>query len=201
MIEDYKPNSNRFKEEQKNAAEKKVEKVVTGKATVRKKSAISKIAEEFISDDAKNIKSYVIGDVLIPAFKKAISDIVTNGIDMILYGGSMGKSKRSNADRVSYRNYYDEPRSRTEKTYSDTRQSFDEVVVDSRGEAEEVLARMNEIIDQYQVVSVADLYELAGIRNDNYMTHKYGWTSIRNADVVRIRDGYLIKMPKAMPIN
>lgn len=200
-MDDYKPNSNRFKEEQKKAAEKKVEKVVTGKATVRKKSALSKIADEFISDDAKNIKSYVIGDVLIPAFKKAISDIVTNGIDMILYGGSMGKSKRSSADRVSYRNYYDEPRSSREKTYSDTRFSFDEVIVDSRGEAEEVLARMDEIIEQYQVVSVADLYELAGIRNDNYMTHKYGWTSIRNADVVRIRDGYLIKMPKAMPIN
>lgn len=200
-MDDYKPNSNRFKEEQKKAAEKKVEKVVTGKATVRKKSALSKIADEFISDDAKNIKSYVIGDVLIPAFKKAISDIVTNGIDMILYGGSMGKSKRSSADRVSYRNYYDEPRTSREKTYSDTRFSFDEVIVDSRGEAEEVLARMDEIIEQYQVVSVADLYELAGIRNDNYMTHKYGWTSIRNADVVRIRDGYLIKMPKAMPIN
>lgn len=200
-MDDYKPNSNRFKEEQKKAAEKKVEKVVTGKATVRKKSALSKIADEFISDDAKNIKSYVIGDVLIPAFKKAISDIVTNGIDMILYGGSMGKTKRSSADRVSYRNYYDEPRTSREKTYSDTRFSFDEVIVDSRGEAEEVLARMDEIIEQYQVVSVADLYELAGIRNDNYMTHKYGWTSIRNADVVRIRDGYLIKMPKAMPIN
>lgn len=200
-MNDYKPNSNKYKEEQKAAAEKKVEKVITGNATVRKKSAFSKLAEEFISDDAKNIKSYVIGDVLIPAFKKAISDIVTNGIDMILYGGSTGRSKRSSADRVSYRNYYDEPRSSREKSYSESRLSFDEVVVDTRIEAEEVIARMEEIIDQYQVVSVADLYELAGVRNDNYMTHKYGWTSIRNADVVRIRDGYLIKMPKAMPIN
>ena len=200
-MDDYKPNSNRYKEEQKAIAEKKVEKVVTGKATIRKNSAYSKLADEFISDDAKNIKSYVFGEVLIPAIKKAISDIVTDGIDMILYGGSRGsKSKRTNADRVSYRNYYDEPR-RSEKSYSESRLSFDEVIVDTRAEAEEVIARMEEIIDQYQVVSVADLYELAGVRNDNYMTHKYGWTSIRNADVVRIRDGYLIKMPKAMPRN
>lgn len=202
-MDDYKPNSNRFKEEQKNnTGEKKVEKVITGKATVRKKSTFSKLADEFISEDAKNIKSYVFGEVLIPAIKKAISDIVTDGIDMILYGGSRGgKTKRSSADRVSYRNYYDEPRSRSEKTYIDSKLSFDEVVVDTRGEAQDVLARMDEIVEQYGVVSVADLYELAGIRNDNYMTHKYGWTSIRNADVIRVRDGYLIKMPKAMPIN
>lgn len=200
-MDDYKPNSNRFKEEQKKLAEKKIEKVVTGQARVRKKSTFSKLADEFISEDAKNIKSYVFGEVLIPAIKKAISDIVTDGIDMILYGGSRGKTKRSTADRVSYRNYYDEPRSRSDKSYSDSRLSFDEVEVDSRGEAQEILSRMEEIIEQYQVVSVADLYELAGIRTDNYMVHKYGWTSIRNADIIRIRDGYLIKMPKAMPIN
>lgn len=198
----YKPNSHKFKEEQKiNAAEKKVEKVISGKAVLRKKSTFSKIADEFISDEAKNIKSYVFGEVLIPAIKKAISDIVTDGIDMILYGGSRGKSKRSTADRVSYRNYYDEPRTKSAGSVTDTRLSFDEVFVDNRGEAQDILERMEEIIEQYQVASVADLYELAGIRNDNFMTHKYGWTSIRNADVIRVRDGYIIKMPKAMPIN
>ena len=30
---------------------------------------------------------------------------------------------------------------------------------------------------------------------------KYGWTDIRNASVIRVRDGYMIKLPKALPLN
>ena len=70
---DYKPNSNRFKEEQKNK-DKKIEKVVTGNVITKKKSKARKFTEELVSEDAKNVKSYVLGEVLIPAIKKLISD-------------------------------------------------------------------------------------------------------------------------------
>lgn len=59
-----------------------------------KKSEMQKFADVFISEDVNNVKSYIVMDVLVPAIKKAISDIVTNGIDMILYGET-GKSKRT----------------------------------------------------------------------------------------------------------
>lgn len=198
-MNDYKPNSNRFKEEQKNAQpEKRAEKVITGKVITRKKSAFSKIADEFISDEAKNIKSYVFGEVIIPAAKKVISDIVTDVVDMVLYGGSRGGRKRSTADRVSYRNYYDEPRSN--RTATEPKYSFDEVVVSTRGEAQDVLSRMDELMDTYGLVRVADLYDLVG-KSCDWTANKYGWTNIRNADIIRVRDGYLIKMPRAVPID
>lgn len=201
-MEDYKPNSHRYKEEQKEkAAEKKVEKVVTGAVITKKKSGMRKFADEFISEDAKNIKSFVIGDVLIPAFKKAISDIVTNGIDMILYGGSKPGAKRSTADRVSYRNYYDrDSRGTSSVRPSYSGYSYDDIILSSRGEAEDVLDRLEEILDTYKVASVADLYDLVGITG-NYTDNSYGWTSIRNAEIVRVRDGYMIKMPRAVPID
>ena len=86
IMEDYKPNSHRYKEAQKRAAaeDKKVEKVVTGTVKVKKKNEIGRLKDVFISEDVNNVKNYVLMDVLIPAVKKAISDIVTNGIDMIL---------------------------------------------------------------------------------------------------------------------
>lgn len=200
----YKPNSNRYKEEQKQKEqerEKKVEKVVTGAVTTRKKSGVRKIAEEFISEDAKNIKSYVFGEVLIPAIKKAISDIVTDGIDMILYGGSKPGHKRSTADRVSYRNYYDrDTRTRDTRTTSYSGYSYDDIILSNRGEAEEVLERMDELMEAYGLVRVADLYDLVGITGQ-YTDNKYGWTNIRNAEIVRVRDGYMIKMPRAVPID
>ena len=198
---EYKSNSHRSKELQAKEREKKVEKVVTGKVITKKKSGIRKFADEFISDDAKNVKSYVFGEVLIPAIKKAISDIVTDGIDMILYGEARRGGKRSTADRVSYRNYYDGGRSssREDRGYS-SRRSYDDIILDSRGEAEEVLARMDELMDTYGLVRVADLYDLVGITGD-YTDNKYGWTNIRNAEVVRVREGYAIKMPRAIPID
>lgn len=200
-MNDYKPNSNRFKAEQKNTEyEKRAEKVVTGVVTTRKKSGLKKIADEFISEDAKNIKSYVLGDVLIPAIKKAISDIITNGIDMILYGGSKPGAKRHASDTVSYRNYYDRDRRpmRTTSHYSSF--DYDDIILDSRGEAEDVLVRMDEIMDTYKLVRVADLYDLVGITAPP-TANAYGWTNIRNAEVVRVRDGYVIKMPRAVPID
>lgn len=93
-MEEYKPNSHKSKEEQKNLVpEKRVEKVISGTVKPKKKSEVQKFADVFISEDVNNVKSYIVMDVLVPAIKKAISDIVTNGIDMILYGEA-GKSKR-----------------------------------------------------------------------------------------------------------
>lgn len=207
-MDDYKPNSNRFKETQKKeesaTQEKKVEKVVTGVVKTKKKSKFNQMMDGFISEDAKNVKSYVFGEVLIPAIKKAISDIVTDGIDIILYGESRGRNKRSAADRVSYRNYYDDrgrgSRINERQAIMAAGYSYDDIILSSRGEAEDVLARMDELMDTYGLVRVADLYDLVGITG-NYTDNKYGWTNIRNADIVRVRDGYMIKMPRAVPID
>lgn len=202
-LEQYKPNSNKYKEEQAANAkkdEKRVEKVVTGKVITKKEGFFTKMFKGFISEDAKDVKSYVFGDVLIPAIKKAISDIVTDGIDIILYGESRGKRGRSTADRVSYRNYYDRSDSyrRPAPSYNDY--SYDNIILETRGEAEEVLARMDELMDTYGLVRVADLKDLVGITG-TYTDNKYGWTNIRSAEVVRVRDGFTIKMPRAVVID
>ena len=199
ILTNYKSNSNRSKENK--TEEHKVEKVVKGPVVTRKKSGFDKLKGEFISDDAKNIKSYVFGEVLIPAIKKAISDIVTDGIAILLYGESRnGGNRRSTADRVSYRSYYDNSYDRRGSISRATSYSYDDIILNSRGEAEDVLMRMDELMETYGLVRVADLYDLVGITG-NYTDNKYGWTNIRNAEIVRVRDGYMIKMPRAVPID
>lgn len=203
MDADYKPNSHKYKNEQKNmpAERKKVDKIVTGKVKTRKKSDVRKFKDIFISEDVSNVKSYIFMDVLVPAAKKAISDIVRDGIDMILYGDTKRKSSSSGASYVSYRSYSDKDR-RSDIRDSRTRSGYDydDIILETRGEAEEVLERMNELLDTYDAVSVADLYDLVG-KSCNYTDNKYGWTNIRNAEPIRVRDGYLLKMPKAGPID
>lgn len=197
-MEEYKSNSHRSKQEEIKK-EKKVEKVVKGKA-VKKKNVGRKITDVFVSEDVHNVKNYVLMDVLVPAVKKAISDIVTNGIDMILYGET-GRSKKSSSGNISYRDYYgkkdDDRRYGTSRRYG---YSYDDIILDTRAEAEDVLRAMDGILDTYGVISVADYYDLVGV-DCNYTDNRYGWMNIRNASIERVRDGYVIKMPKVSPID
>ena len=197
-MEHYQPNSHKFKEEQRE--KKKVEKVVNGTVKTKPNTA-RKFTNIFISEDVSSVKSYIFMDVLVPAIKKAVSDIVRDGIDMLLYGESKGRKNSTNASYVSYRSYSDRDR-RDDRGGSRSRigYNFDDIILESRGEAEEVLTRMDELIDTYGIVSVADLYDLVGITG-NYTDNKYGWTNIRNAEPVRVRNGYILKLPKALPIN
>ena len=199
-MHEYKPNSHRYKEQQKAAAEseRKVEKVVTGQVRTRKKSEVAKLADVFISEDVHNVKSYILMDVLVPTIKKAIVDIVTDGVNMMFFGGAAGK-RSSRESKVSYRNYYDS-RDNNYRERSGSRFDFDDIEFDNRGEAEAVLDQMSDMIDRYGIVTVAAMYDMAD-RSHPFTANKYGWTSISTARVVPTRDGwYVIKLPKAMPI-
>ena len=160
-MEDYKPNSHKYKEEKRNdtsLSEKKVEKVIAGSARAKKRNEIQKFADIFISEDVSNVKSYILMDVLVPAVKKAISDIVTNGIDMILYGESGRTKKNSSASKVSYNGYF---KGNDRKDYDNQRTrddlDYDNIIFENRGDAVAVLTAMEDIINQFGVVSVGDL--------------------------------------------
>ena len=202
MDEQYKPNSMKYKSEEKNApSEKSIEKVVKG-TVVKKKNGVRKFTDIFISEDVENVKSYVLMEVLVPAVKKAISDIVTDGIDMILYGSTGGNRKRStNASYVSYRSYSDNKNDRHyDSMNSRSGYSYDDIILNTRAEAEEVMLQMTELLDRYGIVSVADLYDLVGVTG-NYTDNHYGWTQLRSTEVIHVRDGYLLKLPRAILID
>lgn len=200
---DYTPNSHRSKETQKPVpAEKKIQKVVSGQVKTKKKSEFNKLADIFLPEDVSDVKSYILMDVLIPAAKKLIDDVVTGGIHMWLYGSSgRGKSNSSSGvSYVSYRNYSDSGSSRPRASESRNRYSCDDIVLESRGDAELVISQMDELMELYGQVSVADLYDLVGKTGD-YTDNRYGWVNIKNAEPVRVRDGWMIKMPRAIPIK
>ena len=208
MDTNYKPNSNKYKEEQKRVAEEKPKavKVVNGPVSVRKKTGIQKFADSFVNDDMPKIKNYIVSDVLIPSIKKAISDIVRNGIDMVLYGESgRNRDSKTPGSRVSYRSYYDNPvgNNRDRDTSRSSRSVFDydDIEFLNRGDAEITLAQMEDIIDKYGFVKVADYYDLAGVSITNHCANNYGWTDLRTANISRVRDRYIINLPKALPID
>lgn len=200
MTEEYVSNSHKSKEMAAQEQEKKVEKVVTGVVKQKKKSEIRKFADIFIAKDVSDVKDYIFNDVIVPAIKDAIEDVV----HMVLRGES-GKSRNTSASKVSYRDYYGRERDRRDRDRDrDDRDrggfDYDEYIIKTRGEAEDVLSQMDDILDRYRVVSIADYCDLLGIRGP-YTNNRYGWTDLRNAQVVRVRGGYVIKLPRPMPTD
>lgn len=191
-MDEYKTNSHKSKAK---AEEKKIEKIVTGRVTSKKKSGFRKFTDLLVPEDMDSVKSYILLDVVIPTIRDGLFDAVRT----ILYGGKGGHGKPSS--KVQYRSYYDSNR-RDGAASVKNRNDYDynDITLDDRGEAEEVLMRMDELLDTYGVVSVADFYDLVGVVG-NYTDGKYGWTNLRNASVVRGRDGYKIRLPKALPLD
>jgi hypothetical protein len=123
---------------------------------------------------------------------------------MFLYGGS-GKGKSSpSGTKVSYRSYYDQKNNNNSHRSSENKSrngfDYDDIVFSNRGEAEAVKQEMMAAIDKYGVVTVADLYDMADLPAP-YTSQKYGWMNVTNAEAIRTRDGYVLKLPRAVPID
>jgi hypothetical protein len=206
-VKEYPSNSHRSREIPEEEP-KKIEKIIRGSVVKRKKTWWRRITETFLGNDVESVSSYIIQDVLVPAAKNTLSDMVSGGIEMLLF--PEGNGPRTRRDRgksyVSYSNYYksdrrdERPDKREPSNRNRTRHDFDDIVLDSRGEAEEVLSCMVDLTDDYGLASVADLYDFVGIES-NHVDHKWGWTNLSSAEVRRVRDGYLIVLPKAKPID
>lgn len=205
-IEEFGSNSLKEKE-QKKPPEKKVEKVVTGTVKKRKKSFGSKLKETFVKEDRGDVKEYLIFDIIIPTIRDTIVDGVCNTMHMIFYGDTKRRDRgrvANTSTRVSYASYYkdsDDRRSRASVRESRNDANDDDILFETRAEAQNVLDSLADIIDEYGSASIADFYDLCGV-TENYTDHKYGWTDVSKATISSVRGGYFVlNLPRARQIG
>lgn len=178
----------------------KIKKIVTGKVVSKKKSFGSKFKEVFFGEEVGNVKGYILQDVLIPTIKDTISDIIIGSVEMALFGERRFRSGKSkNNSYVSYSNYsYNRNSSKKSSENISSRNlqyGVNDIILESRGEAEDVLGNMIDIIKDYGVVSVADLYEMVDIPGA-FTDNDWGWFDLSRADVRKVREGYLLVLPR-----
>lgn len=192
--------------------EKKVERVVESEVIRRKKPLGKRFLETFIGGDAKSVLNYVVFDVLLPAAKDTAADAVSQGIERMLFGEVRSTSRRTGTSPggqrqayTSYNRFSSASPSRREDPRGPSRQNrathnFEEIILATRVEATEVIERLFDLVSQYESATVADLYELVGI-SGNYTDEKWGWSDIRGAGVTRVRNGYLLDLPRPEPLD
>lgn len=195
---DFPSNSNKSKETREKP---KSEPIAKGRVIKRQKPASTKVKETIFGSGEQSILNYLWVDVLIPAFKNLIFDTIKDGLEMRLFGSSSGRRVTRDKDKsyTSYSSYYskrdERPHSRDISQKARTRHDFDEIVLESRGEAEEILGHLTDLVIDFGEASVADLYDSAGLVS-NFTDNKYGWTDLSSATISRVRDGYLLNLPK-----
>lgn len=197
-LSNIKGNSFKSKEAAK-APEKKVEAVVSGKARTKKNPG-KKIKNAIVASDSKTIGSYIFADVLIPRLKDIIAETIKSSADIAIYGeAGASKRKQGSASKIQYNSLYNGP-ARTAPSLPQRNNSldYDDIVFDTRGDAERVLEAMFDILNTYDSVSVLDLYDLADVSCTNYQANKYGWKALGGAKTERTRDGsYALVLPRA----
>ena len=178
-----------------------------GQARRKEKSLGSRIAETFAVDDMHSVGNVVLFDVIIPTIKAMLQDVVSEGTQRLLFGDSRRRNvsnSRSTASYTSYNRYYDrEPRQREEPRMSHRARmnhNFDEIILEDRMTADTVLDSLSELVDRYDSATVADLYELVGF-DSTPADIKWGWTSMAGMSVLRDRSGYILNLPKPIPLD
>jgi hypothetical protein len=211
LSDQFPPNSVRAKveSEAETPQDKKVESVVKGDVKRRKKPLGKRFHETFLGGDARGTANYVVFSVLIPAAKDMLVEAGAQGIERLVYGESRrrpsGRPPMASGN-IQY------PYNRPSAAVSDrppaalsrrarTRFDFDEIILQTRGEAEEVLDRMYDLLSRYESVSVADLYELTGVQSA-HTDQKWGWVDLRGSGLTRTRQGgWVIDLPEPTPLG
>jgi len=208
---DYQSNSDKAKERPPKP-EKIIEKVVVGEVVQKPQGIGHKFRHIFFGGDFKNAARYVAADVLLPALRNLLVDITTGGIEKVVYGDSPNRRRRpTNYGAISNIQYSNplmrDPRhiSRAQVPdqppgpYRTDRRTMDNFVLATRAEADNVVERLGDILDKYEVVSYGDLMDLLGLPSTP-IDQKWGWSYLTNVAVRQVRNGYLIEFPALEPI-
>lgn len=179
--------------------DKHVEAVAQGTKVSKSKSKARQIAEIFVGGDLKETAEHVRDDVAIPALKNFLYDSLSEGLQRLLWGETRNDRRRNSTHRdyVGYSRRARESRlaPKPDTRYSRVAQGVDDVVLATRTEAESVLSRMYDLIENYNMVTVAEFYSLVGISAE-FTDENWGWRDLRSANIQHIRDGFRINLPK-----
>jgi hypothetical protein len=195
--------------------EKKIERVVSGSVSRRRKPLGKRVTELLIAGNSQTVSQYVLLDVLLPAAKDMITDAITGGVERLVYGEGRVTSRRGGVTSrpaaggyISYNNRYTGNRvggppqdSRPAMSQqARTLHNFDEIVLESRYEAEDVITKLRDTIARYEATTVADLYDMVGEAR-NYTDEKWGWKDLTDASASRVHGGYVLNLPRPIPID
>lgn len=187
---------------------KDIRQVTSGAVTTRKPSQGRKFLSAFFKSDIKTLKEYLIEDQIIPS----LQEIALRTFEMLIFGDSSRSSASGSKGRGpgwTEKKQYNKSGSVTRSASRSGEKSsgmskfipeVDEVYLETRGDAERTVEYLKYLLDEYDEVTVADLYESVG-KTADWSLNSLGWTDLDNVYVTHTRWGYRIELPRPEPLD
>ena len=184
----------------------KLEPIVTTVQT-KKKPWYKRAADTFIAEDADSIGAFIVRDIVVPTIRDTIYDIITGGLSMAMYGSTKARSGRkatttslNGGSYISYGSYSSNNQTKAQPMRQPDRINVDDLIFGMADEAHQVIDALCDRLERYGSVTVQDLYDLIGVSAPRTAMY-WGWTDLSEARVRKIRDGWLIELPRVMPLK
>lgn len=193
--------SNSLSKQEDKPKTKEVKAVVKqGSVKVRKQSWGERFADALLAMDFKEAFLGTVRDILVPAAKDAFVDAIDGAANRLAYGEGGSRRGRNRNGDTDYNSMYSRKRKEGESNRPRPQNFIRDLDFDTRSDAMEVLANLRDLLDEYQVVSVMDLYSSSGLRT-NPTQDKWGWYDLDDAEILRTREGWLLKLPKPQRLD
>ncbi len=171
------------------------------KAKVKKESFGSKLKRAFFGDNVENVGDYMFFDVGVPAFKATISDMIGNGIEVLLFGEARGRRRdrgtdyaRVSRDRDSRRDRYDSDRDRSDNRST----TYRDIYFENKSDAQKFIADVYDYVKDYGRISVSVYMSIGGLTSTSWDDNHKGWykEDLANLGLIRTRYGWEIDAPR-----
>lgn len=181
---------------------KQIQAVVSGAKKVER-PATRRFFDSLFAESPKNLAKKVGRDVVVPRIKQGFEQAFNEFLSGMLWGGDktpanlvQGTVIRGGAQsysNISTQNAMLAARQATQPSQNSG--NYQDLTVPTQQYAEALLANMFDLLNQYRVVAVADLYELAGL-GTSPSDNAYGWTSLEGSRISPRGGGYLLELPR-----
>ena len=183
---------------------KDIKAVVTGAKKVNR-PATRRFMDFLFAESPKALVGKIGRDVMVPRLKAGFEEALGSFVSGMLWGdgqrpvstmlkgamirgGGVNYSAASTGTPMGMLQARQANQSRSSGNYQD-------LILPTQQSAEVLLGNMYELLNQYRVVMVADLYELAEI-SPQPSDNAYGWTSLDGARIMKERDGFRLELPR-----
>ena len=187
------------------APKKEIKQVIPdGAAKKVARPASRKFFDFLFAESPKDLGKKIMRETVVPRLKASFEEAANGFLAGMLWGGQTrpapnvvsGAVMRSGA--VNYTGVSTQNAMLAARQASVPQQNtgnYQDLVVPTLPFAEGLLANMYDLLNQYRVVTVADLYEAAGL-SSGIRDNSYGWTSLEGAKIVHDRGGYVLQLPR-----
>lgn len=188
-----------------------VNKMVTGKVVVHKANIFKRIGRSMVAEDVNNVGDFVVTDVIAPAMRNLLYDIIVMGAGRTIFGAgasrrAVGGVSRSSSGvptslKTAYHRVSNDPDPIQDRPSSAAnRHNFSDISIDDRAEALDILEHLQARVERYGSATVSDFYSALGVTG-SFTDQAYGWTDLQSAQVRQSRHGYMFDLPRPIALS